>query len=155
GEVRGDHPGSARGAGAAPEGIRRHREEKTEIQGHEARPRSGEALHPGGRVSARLRGVLARAAVAALLLLPFAAPAQTLYGSGLRSFANEGGQIVVGNLFTINLGDGSTQLLARIRLDNGIALGITGLAVHPSTGVFYGITSKTSPQYPQSLVEID
>jgi hypothetical protein len=101
------------------------------------------------------RATLLRLAVAAVALLPGAAGAQTLYAASLRSFANAGGQIVVGNLFSINLGNGATTLLAPIRLEDGTAVGITGLAAHPGTGTFYAITSRQSPDYPHSLVQID
>lgn len=83
------------------------------------------------------------------------ASAQTLYAASLRSFANAGSQIVVGNLFTINLANSRATLLAPIRLEGNTAVGITGLAVHPATGVFYGITSGLSPDHPRSLVRID
>ncbi len=101
------------------------------------------------------RATFLRLALAALVLLPGLAAAQVMYAASLRSFANAGGQIVVGNLFTINLGDGATKLLAPIRLDNGTAVGITGLAVHPTDGAFYAITSGLSPDHPHSLVQID
>jgi len=84
-----------------------------------------------------------------------AAQAQTLYAASLRSFANAGSQIVVGNLFTINLANSRARLVAPIRLEGDTAVGITGLAVHPATGVFYGITSGLSPEHPISLVRID
>src|SRR5258708_23603488 len=102
-----------------------------------------------------LRAIVLRLALAALVVLPGVAAAQTMYAASLRSFANAGGQIVVGNLFSINLANGATTLLAPTRLEDGIAVGITGLAVHPSTGVFYGITSGESPEHPHSLVQID
>lgn len=84
-----------------------------------------------------------------------AAHAQTLYAASLRSFANAGSQIVVGNLFTVNLANSQATLIAPIRLEGNTAVGITGLAVHPATGVFYGITSGLSPDHPHSLVRVD
>src|SRR5258706_6673358 len=101
------------------------------------------------------RATLLRLALAALVLLPGLAAAQAMYAASLRSFANAGGQIVVGNLFSINLADGATTLLAPIRLDGGTAVGVTGLAVHPTIGAVYGITSGLSPDHPHSLVQID
>ncbi len=102
-----------------------------------------------------LRATLFRLAFVALVVLSGAAAAQTMYAASLRSFANAGGQIVVGNLFSINLANGATTLLAPIRIEGGTAVGITGLAVHPTTGIFYGITSGLSPDHPHSLVQID
>ena len=99
-----------------------------------------------------LQAVLAAAAVLAAGTLH----AQTLlYAASLRSFANAGSQIVVGNLFTINMANTQATLVAPIRLEGNTAVGITGLAVHPATGVFYGITSGLSPDYPHSLVKLD
>jgi hypothetical protein len=97
------------------------------------------------------------AAIVAFLASLFgaAATAQTLYAASVRSFANAGSQIVVGNLFTIDLANASATLIAPIRLDGNTSVGITGLAVHPATGTFYGITSGLSPDHPHSLVKID
>jgi hypothetical protein len=36
-----------------------------------------------------------------------------------------------------------------------IPIGLTGLAIHPKTGVFYGITAGLSSQIPRSLVSVD
>src|SRR5689334_6918435 len=91
----------------------------------------------------------------AAILACGAAHAQTLYSASLRSFANAGSQIVVGNLFTINLANSRATLIAPLRLEGNTAVGITGLAVHPATGIFYGITSGLSPEAPRSLVRID
>jgi len=92
---------------------------------------------------------------AAALLAAGTAHAQTLYAASLRSFANAGSQIVVGNLFTINMANTQATLVAPIRLEGNTAVGITGLAVHPATGIFYGITSGLSPDFPHSLVKLD
>jgi hypothetical protein len=102
----------------------------------------------GGRL---VRAIAAAAALAAAT----AAHAQTLYTASMRSFANAGSQIVVGNLFTINMANTQANLIAPIRLEGNTAVGITGIAVHPATGVFYGITSGLSPDHPHSLVTID
>jgi hypothetical protein len=97
-----------------------------------------------------------RTLAAALALLgAVTAQGQALYAASMRSFANAGSQIVVGNLFTINMANTSATLIAPIRLEGNTAVGITGMAVHPATGVFYGITSGLSPDHPHSLVKID
>ena len=100
-----------------------------------------------------------RLAIALLLVAAFTAcgeaRAQTLYAASLRSFANAGSQIVVGNLFTINLANSRATLVAPLRLEGNTAVGVTGLAVHPATGIFYAITSGLSPEAPRSLVRID
>jgi streptogramin lyase len=92
---------------------------------------------------------------ASALLFAAAAAAQTLYTTSIRTFAGGGGEKVVGNLYTVNLSDATAKLVAPILLGGNTAVGITGLAVHPATGVFYGITSPLSPVNPRSLVTID
>jgi hypothetical protein len=91
----------------------------------------------------------------ATLLLCAAAAAQTLFATSVRTFASGGHDKVVGSLYAVNLADASAKLVAPIRLGGQTAVGITGLAVHPTTGVFYGITSSVSPVNPGSLVTLD
>ena len=93
-------------------------------------------------------------ALAALVACASAA-AQTLYTTSIRTFAAGGQDKVVGNLYTVNLSDATARLVAPILLKGETAVGITGLAVHPATGVFYGITSALSPVNPRSLVTLD
>jgi hypothetical protein len=94
-----------------------------------------------------------------LLLAALAAPAfacaQTLYAASIRSFANAGSQIVVGNLFTVRMANSTWTLVAPIRLDGNTSVGLTGMAVHPATAAFYAITSGQSPDSPHSLVRLD
>jgi hypothetical protein len=78
-----------------------------------------------------------------------------LYATSVRTFAAGGHDKVIGSLYTVNLADASAKLVAPIRLNGETAVGITGLAVHPSSGVFYGITSSLSPVNPRSLVTLD
>jgi len=92
---------------------------------------------------------------AALLLGSAGAAAQALYATSIRVFASGGKDKVVGSLYTLNLADASAKLVAPIRMKNETAIGITGLAVHPTSGIFYGITSALSPVNPRSLVTID
>ena len=81
--------------------------------------------------------------------------AQVLYATSVRTFAAGGQDKVVGSLYTVNLADATAKLVAPIRLNGETAVGITGLAVHPASGVFYGITSSASPVNPRSLVTLD
>ena len=99
-------------------------------------------------------------AVAALLagaglLAATPAGAQTLYAASVRSLATAGGTGVAGSLYTVNLGTGSPTFVAPLRLGDGTPIGITGMAAHPATGVFYGITSPLSTTQRQTLVTID
>ncbi|HET7730089.1 MAG TPA: hypothetical protein VFK48_08665 [Usitatibacter sp.] len=91
----------------------------------------------------------------AMSLVSASAGAQTLYAASFRSSALGGNDGIAGSLYTVNLASGSATYVAPIRLGGNQPLGVTGLAVHPSTGVFYAITSLLSPTAPQSLVTID
>lgn len=79
----------------------------------------------------------------------------TLYATSLRSQALAEASGISGNLYTINLGSGTATLVGALRLPGGKPIGVTGMAVHPTTGVFYGITSDQSPSNPRTLVSID
>jgi hypothetical protein len=89
------------------------------------------------------------------LAVPCGSQAQTLYAASVRSLATAGGQGVAGSLYTVNLGTGSPTFVAPIRLGGSTPIGLTGLAAHPQTGVFYGITSALSTTQGQSLVTLD
>ena len=101
------------------------------------------------------RGILAGLAACGAMFVATAPLAQTLYATSLRTFASGGSDKVVGNLYTINLATATGTLVAPIRMHGDTAVGITGLATHPATGVLYGITSAQSPVNPGSLVTID
>jgi hypothetical protein len=86
-----------------------------------------------------------------------AGQAQKLYAASVRSIteSTSPGSGVGGSLYSVALATGSASFVAPIRLNGSSPLGITGLAVHPNTGVFYGITSLLSRSHPLSLVTID
>jgi hypothetical protein len=94
--------------------------------------------------------------LAALSLGSFGASAQlhTLYAASVRSGGVNADIPIAGNLYTINLASGTATLVGAIRLA-GKPIGITGMAVHPKSGVFYGITSEQSPHHARSLVTLD
>lgn len=81
--------------------------------------------------------------------------AQTLYAASVRSLATTGGHGVAGSLYTVNLGTGSPTFVAPVRLNGGTPIGLTGMAAHPQTGIFYAITSALSTSQGQSLVTVD
>ena len=102
-------------------------------------------------------GWASRAAAACAACLAFASfdsSAQTLYAASVRSLATAGGQGVAGSLYTVSLGTGSATFVAPVRLGS-TPVGLTGLAAHPQTGVFYGITSPLSTNSGQNLVVVD
>ena len=89
-------------------------------------------------------------AFAVLLSSPLAA--ETLYVATLRdNVADDTG----GALYSVDLAEHRASLLAPVRIGGAVPIGLTGLAVHPKTGVFYGITGSVSPTLPKSLVTID
>ena len=89
------------------------------------------------------------------LAVPCGSQAQTLYAASVRSLATAGGQGVAGSLYTVNLGTGSPTFVAPVRLAGSTPIGLTGMAAHPQSGVFYGITSPLSTTQGQSLVTVD
>jgi DNA-binding beta-propeller fold protein YncE len=104
----------------------------------------------------RLRkwGAIAAFAIAAVATaLP--SSAQTLYAASVRTLAEGGSDAIGGSLFAVELKTGSATLIAPIRLNGNSPLGVTGLAVHPTSGVMYGITSSLSRSNPLSLVIVD
>lgn len=102
------------------------------------------------------RHILALAAVAMALLAGAARAAQpALYVASVRSGGVNTDAPISGNLYTVALARGASQLVGAIRLPGSRAVGVTGLAFHPKTGVLYGVTSEQSPNEPHSLVTID
>ncbi|HEY2630568.1 MAG TPA: hypothetical protein VGI57_15670 [Usitatibacter sp.] len=94
---------------------------------------------------------------AALLIPAFDARAQqhTLYAASVRSGGTNADVPIAGNLYTVNLANGQAVLVGAIRLPGAKAIGVTGMAFQPQTGILYGITSEQSPNSPHALVTID
>ena len=78
----------------------------------------------------------------------------TLYAASVRTAVSADAPIA-GNLYTVNLANGTATLVGAIRLPGSKSIGVTGLAAHPTSGVLYGITSEKSPNSPHALVTID
>jgi hypothetical protein len=97
------------------------------------------------------------AAVAlAALLFSLSATAQTLFVATMRGQAAAAASSgIVSGLYTVNLATGTATFAAPLRVNGLRPVGVTGLAVHPGTGTFYGITSLLSPNNPKSLVVIN
>ena len=97
------------------------------------------------------------AAAFAIVMVSTASPstAQTLDAASVRTLAEGGSEGIGGSLYSVELKSGSASLVAPIRLNGASPLGITGMAVHPLTGVMYGITSPLSRTNPHSLVIIN
>ena len=93
------------------------------------------------------------AALIVCIAAPLAAVAQSVYVAAMRG--QVGTANVMSGLYAINLSNGAATFVTPLRSANGGAVAITGLAVEPTTGAFYGITSNLSPNIPQSLVTLD
>jgi hypothetical protein len=92
----------------------------------------------------------------ATLLLSLPAAAQTLFVATMRGQPASGAASgIVSGLYTVNLATGTATFAAPLRVGGMRPVGVTGLAVHPGTGTFYGITSLLSPNNPRSLVVIN
>jgi hypothetical protein len=81
------------------------------------------------------------------------ARAQTLYAASTRRYVSSSD--VVGRLYVIDPGTAASRLVGPIRVGGTVHVGITGLAVHPRTGILYGITAGLIPTLRPSLVTID
>lgn len=98
--------------------------------------------------------------IASMILLALCAclhparAAEALFAATSRSVLPSDTTQSAGNLYRIDIGNGSIELIGAVRVD-GLPVGITGLADDPRTGVLYGITAESSPNYPHSLVTID
>lgn len=102
-----------------------------------------------------------RRALNALLLaavLVAAAPcivlAESMYVATLRDRGPDASNIG-GGLYVVDPAAKTSRLVAPLRLGGAIPIGLTGLSVHPRTGVLYGITGGFAPSLPKSLVTVD
>jgi hypothetical protein len=87
----------------------------------------------------------------------FAAPlaAETLYAVSVRTYSDPSYKGVEGNLYSVNPQTAAATLIAPVRLDGRDSIGLDGLAIHPKTREFFGITAPTSTLIPHSLVHLD
>ena len=93
-------------------------------------------------------------AVAAFALLAGSVSAETVYVATLRDRGPDSA-IVGGGLYTVDLNKGGARLVAPLRIGGAVPIGLTGLSVHPRTGVLYGITGGIAATLPKSLVTVD
>jgi hypothetical protein len=96
-----------------------------------------------------------RALVAVAWLAAVPAAAETLYVATLRDQGNATPEAQGGALFTVDPQTAAYTLVAPLRIGGVTPVGITGLSIHPRTGVFYGLTAGSSANIPRSLVTID
>src|SRR5258708_38726324 len=85
----------------------------------------------------------------------FPAAAQTLYAVSVRTYSDPSYRGVEGNLYRVDPTTGAATLIAPLRLDGRDSIGLDGLAIHPRSGEFFGITAPTGTAIPRSLVRLD
>ena len=88
-------------------------------------------------------------------MLCLTASAETLYASSMRTYADPLYKGVEGNLYVVATDTAVTRLVASLTLGGKAPINLDGLAIHPRTGIFYGITPATSGAIPHSLVTLD
>jgi hypothetical protein len=98
------------------------------------------------------RRIVGAFAVVAAAIAPLPALAEPqLYAATVRArLAGDAG----GNLYTVDPATGASKAVGALRIQ-GKPIGITGLAVHPKSGVLYGVTAGSSPNHRNALVTID
>ena len=105
---------------------------------------------------ARFTRLFLRPFLAALAsLCAVTAAAQSLYASSMRTYSDPGYHGVEGNLYLVDLETAATRLVTSFNVGGRTPVGLDGLAIHPRTGVFYGITAPSSVVIPKSLVIVD
>jgi hypothetical protein len=102
-----------------------------------------------------LRRPAAFACIAFAIAFAMPAAAQTLYASSMRTYSDPGYHGVEGNLYMVDPETASTNLVTSLNVSGKTPVGLDGLAIHPRTGVFYGITAPSSTVIPRSLVILD
>ena len=104
-----------------------------------------------------LARIAATAAVAGFAALagPALAENDTLYAVSIRTYSDPAYTGIEGNIYRVDPSSASTTLVAPIRLDGKTNIGLDGLAIHPATGVWYGITAPSAAVSPHSLVQVD
>jgi hypothetical protein len=99
-------------------------------------------------------GFLRLVAIFLLASSACAPAAETLYAASVRTHVNAAPDAPPGTLYAIDPQTGAATVVAPLRL-SGSPIGVTGLAIHPKTGIFYGITGRYSDAAPHSLVKIN
>lgn len=82
------------------------------------------------------------------------AHAEVLYAVTLRNYANASTGGLGGSLYTVDTDTGTARIVAPLRL-KGQPIGLRGVAIHPKTRVFYGITAGLAANIARSLVTIE
>src|SRR6185436_15142282 len=99
----------------------------------------------------RARNFLAALACA---LAPMAANAADMLFVSTTPAAYPDGPQRPGSLFLVELPAGTVSPVGAINLE-GLPIMVGGFAIHPKSGVLYGLTSEKSPNRPKALVVVD
>lgn len=81
--------------------------------------------------------------------------AQTLYAVSVRVFSDPSYHGLEGNLYRVDPASAVATLVAPLRLDGRQSVGLDGLAIHPKTGKFFGVTAAATGPIPHSFVRLD
>jgi len=115
----------------------------------------GSAGNVGRKMTASLRKwIVAAVAVAATFVASIACADPLLYSATVRLAPGGSPTDPAGSLYVIDPATGKTRMVGALRL-GGKPIGITGIAVHPKTGVLFGVTAGSSVNFPNALVIID
>ncbi|HET7401297.1 MAG TPA: hypothetical protein VFJ62_05930 [Usitatibacter sp.] len=99
-----------------------------------------------------------RVAASIALALAFAAGIACadplLYSATVRLAPGGSPTDPAGSLYVIDPVTAKTRVVAALRM-NGKPIGVTGIAVHPRTGIVFGVTAGSSVNFPNTLVIID
>ncbi|HWH43045.1 MAG TPA: hypothetical protein VNU21_24570 [Usitatibacter sp.] len=98
--------------------------------------------------------VAALIAVAAAFATGSACAEPLLYSATVRLATGGSPTAPAGSLYVIDPATAKTRMVGALRV-NGKPIGVTGIAVHPKTGVVFGVTAGSSVNYPNALVIID
>lgn len=93
--------------------------------------------------------------IVALTCASTAWTAEVLYAASMRSQLERGTGSTAGRLYRVDPATAKSVLVGTIRIDGIEPIGVTGLSDHPLTGIMYGVTSRDSPTFPDTLVTID
>ena len=99
------------------------------------------------------RSVATAALLYAALFSMSVAASETLYSVATRSYVSL--QEVVGRLYVVDADTGGTKLIGPLRTADGTYVGANALAMHPKSGVMYGVTAGISPGLRPNLFTVN
>ena len=101
----------------------------------------------------RAAAAIGRAAVLCAAFVSTSVAAETLYTVTTRAYVSP--TEVVGRLYVVDPETAGTRHVGPLRTADGRYVGANALAMHPKSGVMYGVTAGISPDLRPSLFKID